>query len=371
MSGRKPEESALTKRQDLGPSFDLLHALPGRTSSPHTHRAYYRWIDVWLADHAGLPRTRGDKRIARMRALPLALLRETLSAARLRAWLGWLAEKGQSRPSIDQARAAVVTLTQLLVEAGWLDDVVGAAMANVRSPRAAGGQRRGRWLGTGEINRLVAAGKQAGNNRNQRLRNHLVLSLMCTLALRREELAGLRPGDFSVQNGRPVLRVRGKGNRVAMLDLPASTLEALQDWHQALSGQGPIDANAPLLRRLWKGGRISDDGLSTEGIWHVVNLASRQAGLGHVAPHDLRRSVAGALQEAGVTVDVISRLLRHGNVAVTERYLSRLPQRNEGGVLMEQLLAREDQAERARQASVPLAGDKGQKNQHQVDTNLA
>lgn len=350
MSPRKPDNSALTLRESVGPSFDFLHALPGRTSSPHTHRAYYRWIDAWLADHAGLPRTRGDRRIARMRALPLGVLSETLSAGRLRAWLGWLADNGQSRPSIDQARAAIVTLTQLLVEAGWLDDVVGATVANVRSPKAAVGRRPGRWLGTDEINRLVVAGQRVGNNRNQKLRNRLVLCLMCTLALRREELAGLRLGDFSVQNGRPVLRVRGKGNSDAALDVPASALEALQDWHHALAGQGPVDADAPLLRRLWKGGRISDDGLSTEGIWHVVDLASRQAGLGHVAPHDLRRSVAGALQEAGVTVDVISGLLRHGNVAVTERYLSRLPQRNEGGVLMDELLQREGQADSLSQA---------------------
>ena len=370
MAPQESDNTGLTLHEDAEPSFDLLHALPGRTSSPHTHRAYYRWIDAWLADHAGLPRTRGDRRIARMRALPLGVLGETLSAARLRAWLGWLAEKGQSRPSIDQARAAVVTLTQLLVEAGWLDDVVGATMANVRSPRAAAGRRTGRWLGTGEIKRLVAAGQRVGSNRNQKLRNRLVLCLMCTLALRREELANLRFGDFSVQNGRPVLRVRGKGNSDAVLDVPASALEALQDWHQALAGQGPVDAGAPLLRRLWKGGRISDDGLSTEGIWHVVDLASQQAGLGHVAPHDLRRSVAGALQEAGVTVDAISRLLRHGNVAVTERYLSRLPQRNEGGLLMDQLLAREGQAGSDNPLSVTLAGDEGQEDQHQIDGDL-
>lgn len=341
MGEQRTSGSALATKESLAPVFDLLHALPGRTSSAHTHRAYYRWVDVWLADNAGLPRTRGDRRIARMRALPLPALCETLSAARLRAWLGRLAQNGHSRASIDQARAAIVTLTQLLVEAGWLDDMRGAAMANVRSPKAGGGRRSGRWLGTEEINRLVAAGYSAGNSRNQRLRNRLVLTLMCTLALRREELTDVRLADFSVQNGRPVLRVRGKGNTVAMLDVPRSLVDALQDWLQALGEQGPVDPQAPLLRRLWKGGRISSDGLSTEGIWHVVDRASEKAGLGHVAPHDLRRSVAGTLQEAGVTVDVISRLLRHANVAVTERYLSRLPQRNEGGVLMEQILARD------------------------------
>jgi hypothetical protein len=59
---------------------------------------------------------------------------------------------------------------------------------------------------------------------------------------------------------------------------------------------------------------------------------------GNVAPYDLRRSVAGALHEAGTPIEKISLLLRHLKVAVTERYLSRFPQRNEGAVLMSDML---------------------------------
>ena len=77
----------------------------------------------------------------------------------------------------------------------------------------------------------------------------------------------------------------------------------------------------------------------------AVTEAARVAGIGHVAPHDLRRSVAGALEEAGTPIEKISRLLRHSNVAVNERYLSRLPKRNEGGVLMSDLLGLEPTGE--------------------------
>jgi integrase len=52
--------------------------------------------------------------------------------------------------------------------------------------------------------------------------------------------------------------------------------------------------------------------------------------------------VAGALQESGVPIEKISRLLRHSNVAVTERYLSRLPQANEGAILMSDVLGLSD-----------------------------
>lgn len=319
-------------------------ALPGRTSSPHTQRAYFRWVDTYLVDIAELKPTQGDQRIARMSALPVKLLYESISAAQLRAWLGMLARQGHGKQGIDQARAAIVTLTQLLVEAGWFDDYIAAMVANVRPPKAEDGQRPGRWLSKDEIRQLMQSARQISTSRNQELRNHVVMTMLCTMALRRDELASAKWGDLSTQNDRPVMRVHGKGRRMAVIDIPRPVLQALDNWRRVVSpGEPRPPAHSALVRRLWKGGRVSKFGLTPDGIWLIIDLASESAGLGHVAPHDLRRSVAGALQESGVTIDKISRLLRHRNVAITERYLSRLPMRNEGGILMSDLLGLEDE----------------------------
>ena len=327
-------------------TFNFLLALPGRTSSPHTQRAYFRWVDTYLVDIAGLEPTKGDKRIHRMTNLPVRLLYESISAAQLRAWLGMLAGRGHGKQGIDQARAAVVTLTQLLVEAGWLDDYVAAMVANVRPPKAEDGQRPGRWLSTEEIRVMMVAARHISTSDNQELRNHVVMTMLCTMALRRDELASARWGDLTTQNNRPVVRIHGKGRRTAMIDVPRPVLQALDQWRRVVEPSELHPApESPLVRRLWKGGRVSKFGLTTDGIWHIIDKASAHAGLGHVAPHDLRRSVAGALQESGVPIDKISRLLRHRNVAITERYLSRLPMRNEGGVLMSDLLGLEDDDE--------------------------
>ncbi len=337
-----PQESAL-QPHEAGATFNFYLALPGRTSSLHTQRAYYRWVDRYLVDIADLKPTSGDQRVARMSALPIPLLQHSLSAAQLRAWLGMLARSGHGKQGIDQARAAVVVLTLLLAEAEWVDDYVSATVANVRPPRAEDGQRPGRWLSTQEIHELMTAARQVATSNNQELRNHLILIMLCTMALRREELAVARWGDITVQNNRPVLRVHGKGRHVAMVDIPRAVLQVLDAWRRVISPhQQRPPADSPVLRRLWKGGRVSRYGLSTDGIWFVIDQASRTTGLGHVAPHDLRRSVAGALQESGVPIDKISRLLRHRNVAITERYLSRLPMKNEGGILMSDLLGLED-----------------------------
>ncbi len=328
---------------DRTATFNLLAALPGRSSSVHTQRAYYRWVDTYLVDMAGLKPTQGDQRIARMSMLPLHILTQSISAAQLRAWLGKLAGQGYGKQSIDQARAAIVTLTQLLVEAGWLDDYIAAMVSNVRPPKAEEGQRPGRWLSTDEIHLLMQAARQMATSRNQELRNHVVMTMLCTMALRRDELASAAWGDFSSQNGRPVMRVHGKGRRTAVIDIPRPVLQALDQWRMVVDHQQPRPpAESSLLRRLWKGGRVSRFGLTPDGIWLIIDRASAYAGIGHVAPHDLRRSVAGALQESGVAIDKISRLLRHRNLAITERYLSRLPMRNEGGILMSDLLGLEE-----------------------------
>jgi integrase/recombinase XerD len=340
---RRPSSIVLPEHAATA-TFNFLMALPGRTSSPHTQRAYFRWVDTYLVDIAGQKPTNGDERIRHMSSLPVQTLYESISAAQLRAWLGMLVGRGHGKQGIDQARAAIVTLTQLLVEAGWFDDYVGAMVGNVRPPKAEDGQRPGRWLSKDEIRQLMQSARQIATSSNQELRNHVVMTMLCTMALRRDELASAKWGDLSTQNERPIIRVHGKGRRTAVIDIPRPVLQALDQWRRVVApGEQRPPAHSSLVRRLWKGGRVSKSGLTPDGIWLIIDQSSTSAGIGHVAPHDLRRSVAGALQESGVAIDKISRLLRHRNVAITERYLSRLPMRNEGGILMSDLLGLEDE----------------------------
>jgi integrase len=339
----KPRPATRTRRAIVpvdALTFNLAAVLPGRASSPHSQRAYYRWIDRYLEDMAGLRRPKAVPREQQMGALPLQPLITSLTAPQLRAWLGALVQEGHGAQGINQARASIVTLASLLAEAELLPDYVSAGIGNVRPPKAEDGQRPGRWLSIDELRALMNAARMIATSDNMLLRNHVVATMLCTMALRREELALARWGDLSLQNNRAVMRVRGKGRKAGLIDLPRPVLNALDGWRRALMAGGvSAAADTPLLRRIWKGGRISRWGLTPDGIWWIIGDAARAANIGHVAPHDLRRSVAGALQESGVPIDKISRLLRHANVAVTERYLSRLPQSNEGAVLMSDMLA--------------------------------
>lgn len=342
LTHRQPPNSLSTDVTNL--TFNFVASLPGRASSRHTQRAYFRWVDTYLADLADIAPAKGDKRIQKMSRLSVSILQEVLSARQLRAWLGVLVQRGHGKQGIDQARAAIVTLADLVAEAEWLHDYEAAAISRVRPPRAEDGQRPGRWLSTDHLKLLMVSTKHIATSDNQRLRNHVLMTMLCTMALRREELSNAKWSDLSIQNNRVVLRIHGKGRKVAYLDVPKPVLRAIESWRKVVAPlEASPPAHSPLLRRIWKGGRISKNGLSADGVWLIVEDSAQFAGIGHVAPHDLRRSVAGALYEAGTAVDKISRLLRHSNIAVTEKYLNRLPHANEGAVLMSDLLGLDDE----------------------------
>ncbi len=343
---RQSTDNALVPHIPQAATFNFAALLPGRASSVHTQRAYFRWVDHYLVAIAGMSPTEGRARVIRMQSLPLQTLLDSITASQLRAWLGQLVQAGNGKQGITQAKASITTLASLLAEAELMDDRTSASLKNVHPPKAEDGQRPGRWLSTEQIKLLIAASKAIATSDNQELRNHVITSVLCTMALRRDELANARWGDLSMQNDRIVLKVHGKGRKTAMIDVPRATMSLLMRWGNAVEPAARTpDPKSFLVRRIWKGGKVSKGPVTPDGIWFIVSEAARVAGIGHVAPHDLRRSVAGALEEAGTPIEKISRLLRHSNVAVTERYLSRLPKRNEGGVLMSELLGLEPRAE--------------------------
>ncbi len=324
-------------------TFNFAAALPGRASSPHTRRAYFRWIDRYLVDMAEFDPTEREERVERMHTLPIDTLQGILTAQHLRAWLGILLMEGQGKQALGQARASIITLADLLAEADWVSYETAAGLSRVKPPRAEDGQRPGRWLSPEQLRAVMSASSRIATSENQALRNETLVAILCTMALRRDEVSNARWTDLSIQNNRMVLRVHGKGKKTAVIDVPRPVAKRLQRWRQAIiADKHPFHNGSHIIRRLWKGGTIGLEGLSTDSIWVIVNTAASFADVGHVAPHDLRRSVAGALQESGVPIDKISQLLRHSNVAVTERYLSRLPQINEGALLMSDVLGFDD-----------------------------
>lgn len=302
-------------------TLDLTKAWSQRNTSRHTQRAYSRWIDRFLVDLAGMQATRGEIRSRRMSQLPLRRILPILLADDLEAWLGALVEQGHSRQGLDQARAAVISLSELMAAEGFISAELFAKLKDVSTPSLAIKKPKDVILTPRQLSSLIHSAGSHSASRSQMLRNSVVMMMLCMMALRRDELSAAKWGDIQAHSGRIFLHIRAGKGRVEM---PRSLLKALTNWRQAIGAPG---SETPLVRRIWKGGRIANEGLSSDGIWLIVKEAAESADLGAVSPDDLRRSVVAGLRDAGYSTEDISKLLRHKNRMITARYLKRIPKR--------------------------------------------
>ncbi len=150
-----------------------------------------------------------------------------------------------------------------------------------------------------------------------------VISTLLETGLRVSEVCCLRPGDIDTQAG--LLHVRhGKGAKRRSVKLGERYLRLLRrywvverpghEWlfpAQRLVAPGMIDP-----RHRWASRPVSPDSVRTR-----LHRTARLAGLARrVTPHDLRRTYATWLLEAGVDLRTVQVLLGHASPETTARY---------------------------------------------------
>lgn len=147
------------------------------------------------------------------------------------------------------------------------------------------------------------------------LRRLIVSFLYCT-GLRRAELASLDRGSLDM--GRRVVRVRGKGGKMREAPLTATLYGELQLYLKSLEALECADLRpeAPLLQTP-KGARLYP--------MFIDRAVKRELGVdggvgGRKSPHMLRHTLATELLEDGTDLNSIKELLGHSSLAATQVY---------------------------------------------------
>lgn len=128
-----------------------------------------------------------------------------------------------------------------------------------------------------------------------------LLMLLAGLGLRRSEAARVRGEDVTDLH----ITIVGKGSRVDVLPIDrafagvAKVMPAAGWWFPGADG-GPV---------------------SHHHVARTVARIGREAGVGHVTPHQLRRWMATSMSRGGAPLASISRLLRHSSVSTTMIYV--------------------------------------------------
>jgi site-specific recombinase XerD len=169
----------------------------------------------------------------------------------------------------------------------------------------------GRAISPGELAALlnVCAADQAPAG----VRDSAIIALLYSCGLRRAELCGLALVDYDAVAGE--LRILGKGNKERLSPVINGAADALADW---LTIRG--DAPGALFRPIRRGGHMQGGELTPQAVLTILAARARQAGVKTLSPHDLRRSCASDLLDAGADIATVQRLLGHANVTTTQRY---------------------------------------------------
>ena len=148
------------------------------------------------------------------------------------------------------------------------------------------------------------------------IRNRAMLLLMYRSGLRVSEVMALRPSDVNL--GRHSIRVlHGKGDKATTRGFHPSVTDALARWIDTRRELGI--KNGPLFCTL-DGGHIH-----TQYARNLLKRLGAKAGIEkRVHPHGLRHTYAVELEQAGMPVTRISKLLGHSSISVTSRYLDHL-----------------------------------------------
>ena len=180
----------------------------------------------------------------------------------------------------------------------------------VKGQKAAAAEK-GRHLKQGEFAALLGVcddGTKAG------VRDAALLAVGYICGLRRAELAGLQLSDYDQDNG--TLKItKGKGNKERIVPLADGAKDALGDW---LDIRGPwAGAMFTVIR---KGDHVSLDALTAQSVYDILAKRAEQAGVKKFSPHDLRRTFAGDLLDAGADISTVQKLMGHANSNTTAGY---------------------------------------------------
>ena len=171
---------------------------------------------------------------------------------------------------------------------------------------------KGRSVGSGEIGALVAG--CYGDSSPAGIRDAAILALLYAAGLRRSEVVGLDLADYGNDTGGLKI-VASKGNKARMVYLGNGAKAAMAGW---INSRG--DETGPLLYRIRKGGKMVAGRLTDQAIWVILEKRFQQAKVKPFTPHDLRRTFAGEMLDAGVDLVTVQHLMGHASPVTTSRY---------------------------------------------------
>ena len=163
-----------------------------------------------------------------------------------------------------------------------------------------------------EVNQIISA---VDLSRREGVRNKAMLEVLYSCGLRVTELCELQLSKVDFID--KVIQVTGKGNKMRIIPIGATALEAIDDYLSEYRSQIiPMKDHEDTVF-LGRQGR----GLSRQMAFTMLRRIAIQAQIRkNISPHTFRHSFATHLIEAGADLRAVQEMLGHEQIATTEIY---------------------------------------------------
>jgi integrase/recombinase XerD len=276
---------------------------------------------------------------------PFGTLSQSDAEQYLDFWAASFEARNGHSPAADTVRLHLTALRSFyayLERMDWLVDEEGRPAKNrfalVEAPQR--GKKPNDWLRQHEDEALLAY----GGTRNERF----IVHLLRWTGIRVNEARGLQVRDLDLTPGAESLRVRDSKTPHGLREIPLSPefLLELRRWQARPQGRKSMSLNTPLLATR------HGTPMHATYIWRVVKRVAFKAGvrpiactcgaprsayhaegcprtvsgerLSEISPHTLRRTFGSHLLNNRAPLLVVSKLLGHSSVAVTQKHYAEL-----------------------------------------------
>lgn len=150
-------------------------------------------------------------------------------------------------------------------------------------------------------------------------RDLAIIYLILRLSLRVSEIAHIKVSDIKKEGRHWVIDYRSKGGRKERQPLPKDVKDVLDEYLESdrinrkdakTGGENAYLFQADISRRNFG----ANEPLTTRHIWHLIKTRGRLAGIGKLAPHDLRRTAITKAFQQNTPVTAILNMSKHKSV---------------------------------------------------------
>lgn len=148
------------------------------------------------------------------------------------------------------------------------------------------------------------------------IRDKAMLALMMGCGLRRAEVVSLHMEHWNAKDS--TFTFIGKGNKQRKVYLPPDLEPVLDRWFEVRGNEA-----GTIFPAIYKGSgapvmKFKD--MQPSSIYRIVQRRAEKAKIANITPHDLRRTFASRMLEAGVDLFVLKQSMGHASLTTTARY---------------------------------------------------